>query len=124
VAAGAQAQGRDAKLVVVDPIRTRTAEAADWHLQIKPASDAALALAMMHVMVRDGLVDLDFVTRHAIGYDALAARVQQYSPAQVAPMVGLPADVIRRCANCDHAAFPAAAADRDRAPPQRRHAVP
>ncbi|HWY90023.1 MAG TPA: molybdopterin-dependent oxidoreductase, partial [Solirubrobacteraceae bacterium] len=67
-----EAQGRGAKLVVVDPIRTRTAEAADWHLQIKPASDAALALAMMHVMVRDGLVDLDFVTRHAIGYDALA----------------------------------------------------
>lgn len=93
-----EAQGRGAKLVVVDPIRTRTAEAADWHLQIKPGSDAALALAMMHVMVRDGLVDVDFVTRHAIGYDALAERVQQYSPARVSPMVGLPADVIERFA--------------------------
>ena len=77
-----EAQRRGAKVVVVDPIRTRTAEAADWHLQIKPASDAALALAMMHVMIRDGLVDHDYVSRHAVGYDALAERVQQYSPAQ------------------------------------------
>ena len=72
-----EAQRRGAKIVVVDPIRTRTAEAADWHLQIKPASDAALALAMMHVIVRDGLVDHDYVSQHAVGYDALAERVQR-----------------------------------------------
>ncbi len=84
--------------MVVDPIRTRTAEAADWHLQIKPASDAALALAMMHVMIRDCLVDDDYVARHAIGYDALAERVQQDSPAQVADTVGLPVEEIERFA--------------------------
>ena len=76
-----EAQRRGAKIVVVDPIRTRTAEAADWHLQIKPASDAALALAMMHVMIRDGLVDHEYVSQHAIGYEALAERVRQYAPA-------------------------------------------
>ncbi|MBA2301837.1 MAG: molybdopterin-dependent oxidoreductase [Acidobacteria bacterium] len=93
-----EAQRRGAKIVVVDPIRTRTAEAADWHLQIKPASDAALALAMTHVMIRDGLVDHDYVSQHAIGYDALADRARQYSPEQVSPTVGLPVDEIERFA--------------------------
>ncbi len=93
-----EAQRRGAKVVVVDPVKTRTAEAADWHLQIKPASDAALALAMMHVMVRDGLVDHEYVSRHAIGYDALAERARQYSPAAVASVVGLPPEEIERFA--------------------------
>ena len=72
-----EAQARGAKIVVVDPIRTRTAEAADWHVQLKPGSDAALSLAMMHVMIRDGLVDHDYVSQHAVGYEALAERVRQ-----------------------------------------------
>jgi anaerobic selenocysteine-containing dehydrogenase len=93
-----EAQRRGAKVVVVDPIRTRTADAADWHLQIRPASDAALALAMMHVMIRDGLVDHDYVSRHAVGYDALVERVKEYSPQQVSRTVGLPAEEIERFA--------------------------
>jgi anaerobic selenocysteine-containing dehydrogenase len=93
-----EAQRCGARLIVVDPIRTRTAEHADWHLQIKPASDAALALAMVHVMIRDGLVDRDYVAQHAVGYDELAARAAEYSPERVAPIVGLPADDIERFA--------------------------
>jgi anaerobic selenocysteine-containing dehydrogenase len=93
-----EAQQRGAKIVVVDPIRTRTAEAADWHLQIKPASDAALALAMMHVMVRDDLVDRDYVSQHAIGYDALVDRVRDYAPERVADVTGLHATEIERFA--------------------------
>jgi anaerobic selenocysteine-containing dehydrogenase len=93
-----EAQQRGAKVVVVDPIRTRTAEAADWHLPIKPASDAALALAMMHVMVRDDLVDREYVARHAIGFDALVTRVRDYSPERVAHVVGLQASEIERFA--------------------------
>jgi anaerobic selenocysteine-containing dehydrogenase len=93
-----EAQQRGAKVVVVDPIRTRTAEAADWHLPIKPASDAALALAMMHVMVRDDLVDREYVARHAIGFDALVTRVRDYSPERVAHVAGLPASEIERFA--------------------------
>ena len=83
-----EAQRRGAKIVVVDPVRTRTAEAADWHLPIKPASDAALALAMMHVIVRDGLVDHEYVSQYAVGYEALVERVQQYAPESVAATVG------------------------------------
>jgi anaerobic selenocysteine-containing dehydrogenase len=93
-----EAQRRGATVVVVDPIRTRTAEAADWHLPIKPASDAALALAMMHVMIRDGLVDHDYVSQHAVGYDALAERVRCYAPDAVAQTVGLAAEEIERFA--------------------------
>jgi anaerobic selenocysteine-containing dehydrogenase len=93
-----EAQRRGARIVVVDPVRTRTAEAADWHLPIQPASDAALALAMMHVIIRDDLVDHDYVARHAIGYDALVERVKDYAPDRVAEVVGLPADVIERFA--------------------------
>ncbi len=93
-----EARSRGAKIVVVDPIRTRTAEDADWHLQIKPASDATLALAMMHVMIRDGLVDHEYVSQHAIGFDALADRAAQYSPERVSQAVGLPSEVIERFA--------------------------
>jgi anaerobic selenocysteine-containing dehydrogenase len=92
------AQARGAKVVVVDPIRTRTADAADWHLPIRPATDALLMLAMMHVMVRDGLVDTDFVARHAVGYEQLAARAAEYAPGTVAAAVGLPAADIERFA--------------------------
>ena len=93
-----EAQRRGAKIVVVDPVRTRTAEAADWHLPLKPASDGTLALAMMHVIIRDGLVDREYVQQHTIGYDALVARVRDYAPDRVADSVGLPADVIERFA--------------------------
>lgn len=93
-----EAQSRGARVVVVDPVRTRTAEAADWHLQVRPGSDAALALAMMHVMVRDQLVDEDYVSRYAVGYDALVARVREHAPADVAPVVGLSKEEIERFA--------------------------
>jgi anaerobic selenocysteine-containing dehydrogenase len=93
-----EAQRRGAKVVVVDPIRTRTAESADWHVQLKPGSDGALALAMMHVIVRDGLVDHDYVSQHAVGYDALVDRVQHYAPDRIADIVDLPAADIERFA--------------------------
>ena len=93
-----EAQRRGAKVVVVDPIRTRTADVADWHLPIAPGQDATLALAMMHVMVRDGLVDLDYVTAHAVGYYALVERVKQYAPDAVASTVGLSVADIERFA--------------------------
>ncbi len=93
-----EARKRGAKIVVVDPIRTRTAEAADWHLPIKPATDAVLALAMMHVIIRDGLVDRDYVAQHAIGYDELVERVRDYAPDRVAGTVGLAAADIERFA--------------------------
>jgi anaerobic selenocysteine-containing dehydrogenase len=93
-----EAQARGARVVVVDPVRTRTAEAADWHLPIRPGTDALLALAMMHVMVRDRLVDTDYVARHAVGYEQLAVRVRDYAPDAVASAIGLAAADVERFA--------------------------
>ena len=93
-----EAQRRGATLVVIDPVRTRTAEAADWHLAIRPGTDAMLALAMMHVMVREDLVDHAYVDRYAVGYDALVERVRAWPPKRASTDVGIPADAIERFA--------------------------
>lgn len=92
------AQKAGAKLVVIDPVRTRTAEEADWHVQLLPGSDAALAMAVMHVMHRDGLVDEDYVRAHALGYDELVAKLADHSPEAMAPIIGLPVADIERFA--------------------------
>jgi len=89
-----QARERGARLIVVDPVRTRTAEQADWHIPLKPASDGALALAMMHVWVRDGLVDLDYVRSHTEGYGELVEYLRSFPPAAVADVTGISADDI------------------------------
>ncbi len=93
-----EARQRGAKIVVIDPVRTRTAEAADWHIAPRPGSDAALALGMMHVIIRDGYVDHDYVQKYSTGYAQLAERVQQYPPSRVAEITGLSVDVIEQLA--------------------------
>ena len=76
----AEAQANGAKVVVIDPVRTRTAKKADWHIPIRPGTDAALALGMMHVIIAEDLVDHDFVDSHTIGFEELAERVAEYPP--------------------------------------------
>lgn len=93
-----EARARGAKIVCIDPVRTRTAEASDWHIPIRPGSDGALALAMMHVIIRDGFADLDYVQQYAEGFDQLAAHVQQFSPEAVASVTGLSPATIEQLA--------------------------
>ena len=93
-----EAKKRGAKIVVIDPIRTRTAKQADWHVQIRPGTDGALALGMMNVIIGDDLVDHDYVERYTLGYDELKARAAQYPPERVAAITGVPADDIRKLA--------------------------
>jgi anaerobic selenocysteine-containing dehydrogenase len=87
----AEAQKRGAKVVAIDPVRTRTAQRADWHLPIRPGTDGALALGMMHVIINEGLIDRDYVERHTVGFAELRERVQQYPPATVSEITGIPA---------------------------------
>ena len=94
-----EARRRGAKIVVIDPVRTRTAEQADWHLALKPASDGALALAMMHVIIRDNLVDHDYVEQYAVGFPQLADRVKTLTPEVAAAVTGLSAEEIERFAH-------------------------
>jgi anaerobic selenocysteine-containing dehydrogenase len=77
--------------VVIDPVRTVTAEEADWFLQPLPGTDVALMLSMMHVLIRDGLVDRDYIDAHAVGFDQLAERVAAWPPDRGAQVCGLDA---------------------------------
>jgi molybdopterin guanine dinucleotide-containing S/N-oxide reductase-like protein len=84
-----EARRRGAKLVVIDPYRTRTAKCADWYLPINPGTDAALALGMMHVIINENLYDADYVARSTVGFEQLRAKVQEYSPQRVAQWTGI-----------------------------------
>jgi anaerobic selenocysteine-containing dehydrogenase len=94
-----EARRDGAKLVVIDPYRTRTAACADWHLPINPGTDVALALAMMHVIIGENLHDADYVAQYALGFDDLRAKVQEYLPEKVASWTGISAADIRKLAH-------------------------
>ncbi len=93
-----EAQRKGAKLVVIDPYRTRTAECADWYLPINPGTDAALALGMMHVIIGENLHDADYVSKYTLGFEQLSEKVKSYPPERVAQWTGIAADDIRKLA--------------------------
>jgi molybdopterin guanine dinucleotide-containing S/N-oxide reductase-like protein len=93
-----EARRKGAKLVVIDPYRTRTAKLADWYLPINPGTDAALALGLMYVIINENLFDADYVSRCTIGFGELKARAQQYPPEKVARWTGISAEDIRKLA--------------------------
>jgi anaerobic selenocysteine-containing dehydrogenase len=93
-----QARKAGAKLVVIDPVRTRTARLADWHIPIRPGTDAALAMAMIHVIIKENLVDRDYIDKHTVGYDELAERASTYTPEFASQETGIPVDDIVKLA--------------------------
>jgi len=93
-----EARRKGAKLVVIDPYRTRTAACADWYLPINPGTDGALALAMMHVIIGEGLHDADYVAKYTLGFDELREKVKAYPPERVAQWTGIAAEDIRKLA--------------------------
>ncbi len=86
-----EARRNGARLVVIDPYRTRTARVADWHLPIQPGTDTALALGLMHVIIKEGLHDPEYVAQHTHGFAALREHVLPYSPEHVAGLTGIAA---------------------------------
>ena len=103
-----QAKNDGARVVVIDPARTRTARAAGEWFPLRPGTDAALALAMMHVIIGEGLIDADYVERYTLGFDALAARVAEWTPERAAEITGAPAERIRELARAYATTRPAA----------------
>ncbi|MBI2681847.1 MAG: molybdopterin-dependent oxidoreductase [Acidobacteriales bacterium] len=95
-----EARRNGAKLVVIDPYRTRTARCADRHIAINPGTDAALALGMMRVIVDENLFDADYVAKHTLGFDELKKKVSEetYTPENVARLTGMTAEKVRRLA--------------------------
>jgi len=93
-----EARRNGAKLVVIDPYRTKTAECADWYLPINPGTDGALALGMMRVIIDENLHDADYVEKYTVGFEQLREKVREYSPERVAQWTGIAADDIRKLA--------------------------
>ena len=89
-----EARRNGAKFYVIDPRRNRTASLADRHFAIHPGTDAALALGMMHVIIRERLQDADYIARYTEGFDGMAARAGEYPPARVAALTGLSVEEI------------------------------
>ena len=93
-----EARKKGGRLIVIDPYRSKTAEKADWHIAPLPGTDGALALAMMHVLFRDALIDHDYVAKFTLGVEGLKARAQEWPPARAAAETGLSVETIEKVA--------------------------
>ncbi|MCS7285588.1 MAG: molybdopterin oxidoreductase family protein [Anaerolineae bacterium] len=93
-----KARRQGAKLIVIDPRRTRTASLADVHIPVKPGTDSALALGLMHVIIRENLYNADYVRQFTFGFEALKERVASYTPEAVADITGVPVSDIEALA--------------------------
>ncbi|KVM59678.1 molybdopterin oxidoreductase [Burkholderia ubonensis] len=95
-----EAKRRGAHLVAIDPYRSLTAEKCHQHIALRPGTDGAFALGMMHVLINESLLDHDYIASHTVGFDALRARAMAYPPERVAQICGIDAseliDLARR----------------------------
>ena len=103
-----QAQRRGARLIAIDPYRSRTARACDEHIAVRPGTDAALALAMMKVIEAEGLADLDYVERHTIGAEPFFNRLRSLSLPDLAQTCDVPVNTIQDLARTYATTRPAA----------------
>lgn len=103
-----QAKRDGARLVCIDPRRTETADKCHEHIALKPGTDAALALALMHELTVNGWLDHDYIARHTLGWDALRERALQWPPERAAAVCGVPVQQIRDLARAYGTTRPAA----------------
>lgn len=102
------AKDRGAKVIAIDPWKTRTAAQCDQHIALYPGTDAALALGMMHVIFRENLHDQAYMDEHCIGGEALKARALEYPPERVAAITRLSVETIETLARAYATTSPAA----------------
>jgi anaerobic selenocysteine-containing dehydrogenase len=94
-----EARKRGAKIVTIDPYKSPTAQKSDWWIPVRPGTDAALALGVMHIIFREGWQDDAYLSDHCFGWKELAARVmEEYAPAKVSRITGLSVEEIERFA--------------------------
>lgn len=89
---------RGSKLIVIDPRVTGLARKADLHAQVRPGTDCALALGLLHVIIGEERYDKDFVANWTVGFDTLVDHIKEYSPEKVEKITWVPAETIRRIA--------------------------
>ena len=105
------ARKNGARLIVVDPVRTPAAAMADIHLQVKPAHDGMLAMAIMHEIITNDLHNKDFIRDYTLGFEDLADAARQYPPQEVAPLAGLDVEDIKKAARMYAGSSPACIVD-------------
>ncbi len=88
----------EATVIVADPRVTKTAMLADLYLPLKPRTDIALLNGMAHILIRDGLIDREFIARHTTGFAELASFLERFTPSHVAAITGLSVDLVERTA--------------------------
>ena len=93
-----EAQKNGSKVVVIDAYASKTAKEADWHICPKPGTDGALAMAMMNVIIGEGLVDQDYVDNYTVGFPELAEKAKERTPEWAEKITGIAADDIRKLA--------------------------
>ncbi|CAN1486856.1 BisC Anaerobic dehydrogenases, typically selenocysteine-containing [Methylophilaceae bacterium] len=93
-----EAQKNGSKVVVIDAYASKTAKEADWHICPKPGTDGALAMAMMNVIIGEGLVDQDYVDNYTVGFAELAEKAKDRTPEWAEAITGIPAEDIRQLA--------------------------
>lgn len=89
-----KAKANGATIVVIDPFKSLTAEQADWHIQPNPGTDTALALGLMHVILKENLHDQEYIDLYTTGIEELKDHVLQYDPVSVARITGLEDETI------------------------------
>ncbi|WP_422844301.1 molybdopterin-containing oxidoreductase family protein [Acidovorax sp. M2(2025)] len=93
-----QAKRNGARLVCIDPRKSETADKCHEHIQLRPGTDAALALALMHELIANDWLDHDYIARHTLGWEPLRERALQWPPERAAEVCGIPAEQIRQLA--------------------------
>ncbi len=89
-----KARKKGAKIVVIDVHKNQTGRMADWFIPIRPGTDAALALGMMHILFKENLVERPFLENYTIGHEELEAHVEDYDPQTVSELTGIPVEDI------------------------------
>jgi anaerobic selenocysteine-containing dehydrogenase len=93
-----EAKRKGATIIAIDPYRSLTAEKCHQHIDLLPGTDAALALGLMHVLIRDDYLDHDYIKNHTLGFDQLAARVKTWTPETTAKICGIKPEVVEQLA--------------------------
>ena len=93
-----EAKRNGAKLICIDPRKSETAEKCHEHIALRPGTDAALALALMHVLIQNDWLDHDYIAQHTLGWDALRARALEWTPERAAEVCGITPEQIESLA--------------------------
>jgi len=93
-----EAKRKGARLIAIDPYRSLTAEKCHQHIALLPGTDSALALGLMHVLIRDDLLDHAYINDHTLGFEQLRQRAAEWTPERVAETCGITAEEVEQLA--------------------------